>query len=37
MVCGDCGGYRTQLVSGDEMRLRGVELRVPENPSSLSA
>jgi hydrogenase nickel incorporation protein HypA/HybF len=29
LVCGECGGYRTRLVSGDEMRLRAVELLLP--------
>jgi len=26
LVCGNCGDYRTRLVSGDEMILRRVEL-----------
>lgn len=26
LLCGACGGYRTQLLSGDEMLLVGVEL-----------
>ncbi len=30
LVCGVCGGYRTRIVAGDELRLRRVELRVPE-------
>ena len=29
LVCAECGGYRTRIVSGDELRLRRVELRVP--------
>jgi hydrogenase nickel incorporation protein HypA/HybF len=29
LVCGGCGGHRTRLVSGDEMRLRAVELLMP--------
>jgi hydrogenase nickel incorporation protein HypA/HybF len=30
LVCARCGGYRTRVVSGDELRLRTVELRMPE-------
>ncbi len=30
LVCAVCGGYRTRIVAGDELRLRRVELRVPE-------
>ncbi len=30
LVCAACGGYRTRIVAGDELRLRRVELRVPE-------
>ena len=30
LLCATCGGYRTRVVGGDELRLRGVELRVPE-------
>ncbi len=30
LVCATCGGYRTRIVAGDELRLRRVELRVPE-------
>lgn len=26
LVCGECGGYRTQLLSGDEMLLTSLEL-----------
>ncbi len=37
MLCGACGGYRTELISGDEMRLRGVELRLPEPMALVSA
>ena len=37
IVCGDCGGYRMQLISGDELRLRGVELRLPETHAVLTA
>ncbi len=31
LVCGACGGYRTRIVAGDELRLRQVELRVAES------
>jgi hydrogenase nickel incorporation protein HypA/HybF len=30
LLCAACGGYRTQVVEGDELRLRAVELEVPE-------
>ena len=30
LLCAACGGYRTRIVSGDELRLRGVELRMSE-------
>ena len=30
LLCAACGGYRTQVVEGDELRLRAVELDVPE-------
>lgn len=26
LVCGTCGGFRTQVIAGDELRLRQVEL-----------
>ena len=29
LLCGDCGDYRTNVVSGDEMLLQRVELDVP--------
>lgn len=29
LICGVCGGYRTRIVAGDELRLRRVELNVP--------
>lgn len=28
LLCGACGGYRTRIVAGDELRLRRVELIV---------
>jgi hydrogenase nickel incorporation protein HypA/HybF len=37
LVCGACGGYQTQLISGDEMRLRSVELHLPAPLSLLTA
>lgn len=30
LLCGVCGGYRTRVVAGDELRLRRVELRLPD-------
>lgn len=30
LVCALCGGYRTQIIAGDELRLRRVELRVTD-------
>jgi hydrogenase nickel incorporation protein HypA/HybF len=29
LLCSLCGGYRTRIVAGDELRLRRVELRAP--------
>jgi hydrogenase nickel incorporation protein HypA/HybF len=29
LVCAQCGGFRTQIIAGDELRLRRVELRAP--------
>jgi hydrogenase nickel incorporation protein HypA/HybF len=29
LVCAVCGGFRTRIVAGDELRLRRVELNVP--------
>jgi len=36
--CAACGGYRTQIVAGDELRLRRVELRAPQHqaPSAVA-
>jgi hydrogenase nickel incorporation protein HypA/HybF len=28
LVCGACGGFRTRLMAGDELRLKRIELRV---------
>jgi len=36
LVCSACGGYRTRIVAGDELRLRRVELRVREPASAVS-
>ncbi len=33
LVCLRCGDFRTHVVAGDELRLRRVELRVPESPN----
>jgi hydrogenase nickel incorporation protein HypA/HybF len=32
LVCPLCGEFRTRVVAGDELRLRRVELRMPESP-----
>jgi len=38
LLCGVCGGYRTRIVAGEELRLRRVELRVLEpRPASAAA
>jgi len=37
LVCGQCGDWRTTLVSGDEMLLERVELELPEVPATTSA
>lgn len=38
LLCGVCGGYRTRIVAGDELRLRRVELRVSKpRPASAAA
>jgi hydrogenase nickel incorporation protein HypA/HybF len=33
LICAMCGGFRTRVVAGDELRLRRVELRMPESRS----
>jgi hydrogenase nickel incorporation protein HypA/HybF len=33
LTCAACGGFRTRIVAGDELRLRRVELRAPESAS----
>jgi hydrogenase nickel incorporation protein HypA/HybF len=30
LVCAVCGGFRTRIVAGNELRLRRVELRMPQ-------
>lgn len=38
LLCGVCGGYRTQVIEGEELRLRRVVLRAPEpRPASAAA
>lgn len=32
LLCASCGGYRTRVLEGDELRLRAVELDVPDAP-----
>jgi hydrogenase nickel incorporation protein HypA/HybF len=34
LVCSFCGGYRSRVVAGDELRLRRVELRVAQRESA---
>jgi hydrogenase nickel incorporation protein HypA/HybF len=31
LVCAACGGFRTRVLAGDELRLRSVELRMPQS------
>ena len=31
LTCAVCGGFRTRILAGDELRLRRVELRMPES------
>jgi len=33
LVCSACGGFRTRILSGDELRLRRVELQMPRSPA----
>jgi hydrogenase nickel incorporation protein HypA/HybF len=35
LVCAACSGYRTRIVEGDELRLRAIELQVPEARAAL--
>ncbi|HXZ59442.1 MAG TPA: hydrogenase maturation nickel metallochaperone HypA [Steroidobacteraceae bacterium] len=34
LLCAACGGYHTRVLEGDELRLRAVELDIPEARSS---
>jgi hydrogenase nickel incorporation protein HypA/HybF len=34
LVCAFCGGYRSRVMAGEELRLRRVELRVPQRASA---
>jgi hydrogenase nickel incorporation protein HypA/HybF len=34
LVCSSCGGFRTRVVAGEELRLRRVELHVPPQASA---
>ncbi|ESQ14928.1 MAG: hydrogenase maturation nickel metallochaperone HypA [Thiohalocapsa sp. PB-PSB1] len=34
LVCSNCGGWRTRLLSGDEMLLANLELRIPDAASA---
>ncbi|MEW6132798.1 MAG: hydrogenase maturation nickel metallochaperone HypA [Pseudomonadota bacterium] len=34
LLCGACGDWHTQLISGDELILESVELRMPEMQNS---
>jgi len=34
LLCGRCGGWQTRLVSGDEMLLANLELRIPDADDS---
>ncbi len=36
LVCALCGEFRTQILAGDELRLRRVELRVDDSPVDAS-
>lgn len=37
LLCAACGGYRTRVVGGDELRLRRVELQASKSPPAQSA
>jgi hydrogenase nickel incorporation protein HypA/HybF len=36
LVCGTCGGWRTRVFAGNELRLLKVEMRMPE-PAAVAA
>jgi len=33
LLCGSCGAWQTRLISGDEMLLANLELRIPDPPN----
>ena len=37
LLCGVCGGYRTQVLEGNELRLRALELDVAEAQAAPAA
>ena len=37
LICGVCGGYRTRITAGDELRLRRVEMRAPQGRAESAA
>ena len=37
LLCGACGGYRTQVLEGNELRLRAIELDVVQEPAAPAA
>ncbi|MGD8909851.1 MAG: hydrogenase maturation nickel metallochaperone HypA [Chromatiales bacterium] len=34
LLCGACGSYRTQVISGDELLLASVELDIADSPAN---
>jgi hydrogenase nickel incorporation protein HypA/HybF len=34
LLCGACGSYRTQVISGDELLLASVELDITDSPAN---
>lgn len=36
LVCGKCGGWRTRVIAGDELRLLKVEIRMPPRLSHIA-
>jgi hydrogenase nickel incorporation protein HypA/HybF len=36
LVCERCGGFRTRVIAGDELRLRRIEMRVAEHHAALA-
>jgi hydrogenase nickel incorporation protein HypA/HybF len=37
LLCGACGSYRTQVISGDELLLASVELDIADKPAEAPA